>query len=80
MRAILQRWNVMRMIRLVLGVIILVQGIITKDIPAAILGIILGGMAAANIGCCATNACAVNPAQPIKKETNINHEKLDTVK
>jgi hypothetical protein len=80
MRSILQGWNFMRILRLVLGMIILVQGIMIKDIPSAILGFILGGMAVANVGCCGTNGCAVNPVRPVKNKVKIEHEELDIIK
>jgi len=80
MRSILQGWNFIRVLRLVLGVIILVQAIMIKDIPSAILGFILGGMAVANIGCCGTNGCTVNPTQPVKNKVKIENEELDIIK
>lgn len=80
MRAILQGWNIMRLTRLILGIIILVQGTMTRDIPVAILGFIFGGMAMANIGCCGTNGCAVKPVRTIKTKAKIDHEELDTFK
>ena len=80
MRAILQGWNFMRIIRLVLGVVILVQGIITKDFLTAVLGILFAGMAIANAGCCGTNGCAVNTTRPIKSKANIEYEEVDTIK
>lgn len=80
MKSLLRGWNFIRTLRLALGVIIIVQGIITKDIPAAILGFILGGMAVADVGCCGTNGCAVKPAQPINNKVTIDYEELDTIK
>lgn len=79
MKAVLQGWNFMRVIRLLLGIIILIQGIIIKDIPSAILGIVFGGMAAANIGCCSTNACTISPVTP-KNKTQIKHEEKNIIK
>ena len=69
MKAILSGWNIMRMIRLVLGIAILVQGIVAKDAVTLVLGLILGGMAVANVGCCGTNGCAIK-SPDIKKHND----------
>jgi hypothetical protein len=60
MKTILQGWNFIRILRLVLALAILTQGIIARDSMAIILGIVFGGMAVANIGCCGAGGCAVN--------------------
>jgi 2-keto-3-deoxy-galactonokinase len=49
----------MRAVRLILGVIIIVQGIEAKEWMYAIAGILLSGMAVANIGCCGVGGCQV---------------------
>ena len=81
MKAITQGWNFMRILRLILGIAILVQGIVAKDATAIVLGVVFGGMAVANIGCCGTTGCEVKHVTPIKnKSKNINYEELDPVK
>lgn len=57
MRRILQEWNFMRMLRLVLAIVILVQGIISRDFVSITLGVLFGATAFANIGCCGSNTC-----------------------
>jgi hypothetical protein len=79
MKAILNGWNVMRIVRLILGVAILVQGIVAKDTLTIILGIFLGGTAVANVGCCGANGCAINTPST-KKTNNTLYEELDTKK
>lgn len=59
MKAIFQGWNVMRILRLVLSIAIIVQGIISKDVLFISLGVIFGGMAIANMGC-PGNSCTIN--------------------
>ena len=76
MKAILKGWNVMRILRLVLAVAIVVQGIVAKETMTMLLGAIFGGMALANIGCGGTNGCAVN-SRPNNKTHRINYEELD---
>lgn len=80
MKAILQGWNFMRMLRLVLGLAILVQGIVSKDTITIILGAAFAGMAFANIGCCGAAGCAVNPRSTNKKTENIHYEEVDSSK
>lgn len=69
----------MRMLRLVLGVAILVQGVVVTDTITIILGMIIAGTAVAKIGCCGTNGCAVDTPS-IKQNTRIDHEELDLKK
>lgn len=80
MKAILQHWNFMRIIRLLLGAGILIQGIITKDAASIILGIVFAAMPIFNIGCCGTNGCAVNITPSIKSKNKIGYEEVDTKK
>ena len=80
MKTILQGWNFMRIVRLVLGIIIIIQGIIVAETITIILGVLFAGMAVANIGCCGTNGCAVNPGNSIKNKRKINYEEVDSVK
>ena len=80
MKAILQTWNFIRILRLVLGVAILVQGIISKDIPSIFLGIVFAALPFFNVGCCGSNSCAIDSARAIKNKINIDDEEVDTLK
>lgn len=81
MKTILQGWNFMRIVRLVLGIIIMVQGITEREPVTIILGLLFSGMAVANIGCCGTNGCAVNPGRSIKNKTKEPiYEEVDAIK
>lgn len=81
MKTLLQGWNFMRILRLILGVIILIQGIVVAEVLTIILGVLFAGMAVANIGCCGANGCAVNPGNSIKNKTKeISYEEVDSVK
>ena len=79
MKAILQGWSFMRILRLVLGIAILVQGIVSKETISMVLGLMLGGMALSNIGCCGTNGCAINN-RSTNKTQSIDYEELDIKK
>ena len=79
MKTILNNWSVMRGLRLVIGVIALVQSIIQKDIMLDIIAAFLLVTAIANVGCCGSNGCAVN-FNTRKKEKEILYEELDNQK
>ena len=77
MTAITQGWNFMRILRLILGIAILVQGIVAKDTMAMVLGVVFGGMAVANIGCCGAGGCAVPKRSTTTKKTgDIHYEEV----
>ena len=66
-QTIFTNWNFMRFLRLGLGLAVLVQAVIAKDVLFALLGLGFTAMPVFNIGCCGTNGCYVPPA---KKDTN----------
>ncbi len=76
MKALLINWSIMRGLRLVIGLIALVQSIIQKDITLGIIAGFLLLTAIANIGCCGGNGCGVNFSNR-KKEKEIVYEELD---
>ncbi|MEO7047517.1 MAG: hypothetical protein ABI091_19615 [Ferruginibacter sp.] len=75
-QSILNNWNYIRLLRLVIGIAIMVQGILTKDILFGIAGLLFTAMAVFNAGCCGTAGCNV----PIKKTSlttkDIRNEEL----
>jgi hypothetical protein len=78
MKNILANWNFMRALRLVLGVIIIVQGVQASEWMYAIAGILLSGMAIANIGCCGVGGCNVpfKKVNPYVSNQEINYEEI----
>lgn len=70
-----KNWNLMRFIRLILGVMIIVQSIHTKDYLFAFIGLLFAGMALANIGCCSSGECSTNI---YSNTTNTNSQKETT--
>ncbi len=69
-QTIFSNWNFMRFLRLILGIVIIVQSIIIKDWPLALLGLLFTAMPVFNIGCCGVGSCAV----PDKKRDEIKKE------
>jgi len=68
----------MRALRLVLGVVILVQGIQAHETMYAIAGLLLSGMALANIGCCGPGGCGV-PLRPVNSKEPVKDIEYDEV-
>ena len=58
-QTLLTGWNFMRGLRLVLGVIFLMQAIEIRDIITGLIATFFLFQAVTNTGCCGTNGCAV---------------------
>jgi hypothetical protein len=76
MKMILRGWNFPRVLRLILGFAVIVQGLLTKNISFVILGILFSLMAVLNVGCCAGNNCSVK-TKPAGKINKRNSEEPD---
>ena len=79
MKTIFQGWNLMRILKAALGVAIFIQGIAAKETMWIVLGVIFGGTAVLNIGCCGANGCAINPRSNNKTQ-GPDYEELDSKK
>lgn len=66
----------MRLIRLALGVIILVQGIVAKDLFSLALGGFLSLMPLLNIGCCGVSGCSVTVPKRSQKAEEATYEEV----
>jgi hypothetical protein len=69
---LLNSWGFMRVLRFVFGAFAIVQAIITLDVVLGILGLVVGGMAFFNVGCCGANGCDTN-----YKKSNNSKQILD---
>ena len=65
-QTIFNNWNFIRVLRLALGIAIIVQSLIFKDITMVLFGLFFTAMPIFNIGCCGSNACAI----PDRKKDN----------
>ena len=74
----LKSWGIMRMLRFIFAVFALVQAIITMDAILGILGVVVGGMAFFNIGCCGANGCSktYNKTTSYKKTIDVDYEEV----
>lgn len=64
---IFTNWTLIRFLRLGVGIAILVQAVLARDVLFAFLGIMFTAMPVFDIGCCGRNGCYV---PPVKKEVN----------
>ena len=78
MKGLLNNWNFMRVLRLLLSVIIIAQAVSVHDTAMSIAGVLLLGMTLANIGCCGINGCAtpIYKKTEKKKEETISYEEI----
>lgn len=77
-QSLMRNWNFMRILRMVLSVVIIIQAVSVHDTAMSIAGIYLMGITLANIGCCGANGCAVpNYKKPeVKKGEMIPYEEI----
>ncbi len=54
---IFNNWTFIRFIRLAMGIAIVVQAVIAKDVLFGIAGLLFTGLAIFNLGCCGTGGC-----------------------
>ncbi|HMU71876.1 MAG TPA: hypothetical protein PKD93_04020 [Ferruginibacter sp.] len=64
----LSNWHLMRVLRLLMGIAILVQAGMMKDIPFFLIGVLFTAMPLFDIGCCASGTCVQAP--PGRKNEN----------
>jgi hypothetical protein len=75
--ALLNNWNFFRALRLLLGIIIIVQALMYKDWLFGIAGLFFAGMALFNQGCCGTGACSAPIKKDLTKNKEITYEEVD---
>lgn len=73
MKTILRNWTLMRCLRLVIGIVALVQALWQKDVLLGLMSGFLLVTAIANVGCCGANGCAVS-YKPQQRATEAGHE------
>lgn len=77
MRNYLRNWNFMRVLRLVLGIFIIVQGVQSQMWLFVFAGLMFSLMPLLNIGCCGTSGCAPKRYKNTKgKEDEIHYEEV----
>jgi hypothetical protein len=75
-QTILANWTLIRFLRLGLGIAIIIQAVIAKDVLFAVLGFAFTAMPVFNVGCCGTTGCAAPPAKNQDTEKEIIYEEV----
>ena len=69
----------MRLVRLLLGGVIIFQAFAASDVVLGLLGLMFSGMALFNIGCCGASGCSV-PVNRKGQSNEINYEEVTGTK
>ena len=73
---IFSNWNFFRILRLLLGVMIIVQAIQLKDWMYGLAGLLFSLMALFNTGCCSVNSCSTPPVNKDNKKEEVSFEEV----
>lgn len=76
MKRYLRNWNLMRILRLGMGIFIIVQGIMEKEWLLVGLGSLFSLMPLLNIGCCCASGCNTPVRKSNKKLEDISYEEV----
>ena len=79
MKKIINGWNVMRVIRLALGIAALVQGFLQKENLLVVAGMWILFSALFNVGCCGSGGCTIQ-TNAKKTANEVVYEELDSTK
>lgn len=66
---IISNWTLPRILRVIIGIVIIGMAISSDDIAAGIMGAIFTGMGIFNTGCCGSGAC-ITPVKNSKEDLN----------
>ena len=75
-QTIISNWTAIRFLRLGMGIAILVQAVIAKDILFAILGLAFTAMPVFNIGCCGMQGCYLPKGKDQHTTKDITYEEV----
>ena len=76
MKNYFRNWDLMRVLRLVLGIFIIVQSIYTKEWLFVLAGAMFTLMPVLNIGCCGVSGCNTPVAKSNKQMEDISYEEV----
>lgn len=64
MKNYIRQWTLQRLLRLIIGMVVVTQGVVSEVWMIAVLGGVFAVMALFNVSACATGRCAVPSRQP----------------
>lgn len=74
-KSLISNWNFSRLFRLSLGLLVLVQAIMSKDTLLVFFSLLFVAMPVLNIGCCSTGNCAITAKKASGEETDFEEIK-----
>ncbi len=76
MKTVLNKCSLFRLLRAAIGIALLLQSILQKDVAISIVAAFLVFTTAANVGCCSDNGCTIT-IKKYKKQNEHVYEDLD---
>ncbi len=76
---IFSNWNLFRILRFVLGIVIMIQAIYSHNYTFGIIGLLFSVMSVFNIGCCG-GTCTTNNFSKSNEPEDITYEEVDSTK
>jgi hypothetical protein len=73
---LLNNWSFPRIIRLIIGIIIIIEAIYSKDVLIGALGLFFTSMAVFSFGCCAVGGCYSPPKNALENNENITYDEV----
>lgn len=73
---IFNNWNIIRVLRLGIGLVILVQAVMASDIMFGLIGLLFSGMAVFNTSCCGAGACAAPTSKNNTGSKEISYQEI----
>ncbi len=73
---LLSNWNLIRVLRLIMGIAIVVQAIMVKDLLFGAIGLLLTALPLFNLGCCTTGYCAPSVPEQVPNDKEIAYEEV----
>ncbi|MDR2206714.1 MAG: hypothetical protein LBE36_11245 [Flavobacteriaceae bacterium] len=70
----MKNWNFMRLLRLLLGIAIIVQGVVSREWIFTFIGVLFSLMPLLNIGCCGVSGCDLPVSKNRKKTENTTYD------
>ncbi len=75
-QALLSNWTFFRILRLVIGIVIIVQAVMTKDSLFGVAGLMITSMAIFNVGCCGAGGCNTQTKKTSETTKDIHYEEV----
>jgi len=72
---LLSNWNLVRILRLAMGIAIMLQAFLIRDVPLALAGLLFTALPLFDLGCCG-GACSTPALGNNKKNKEVHYEEV----